>query len=142
MAEFECSGMDDLIKAMQGLNLFDEEAQAELLKAGADHLMETIREEAGRSNYQLKSISSKLTQRKIKKDKNGNYYTTVSVSGKNSRGERRATVAFVLNYGRSKKYGLIPGSYYWTRAVQRADKTVLPVYEEIVAKKLDERGLI
>lgn len=142
MAEFECSGMDDLIKAMQGLDLFDEETQTELLKAGAEHLMQTIREEAGRSNYRLKSISAKLTQRKIKKDRDGNYYVTVTVAGKNSRGERMATVAFVLNYGRSKKYGLIPGSYFWTTAVRRAEKTVLPVYEEIVSEKIEERGLM
>lgn len=144
MAEFEVdySSMDSLIKSLEGLDMFDEDMQSKLLNAGADLLIGTIREEANRSGFQLKRISSKLSKaRKIKKDKNGNYYTTVTVGGKNERGERNATVAFVLNYGRSEKYGKIHGSYYWTRAVKRTEKSVQNVYEDIVTKELEERGL-
>lgn len=142
MAEFSFDGIDDLIKSMQKADLFDEETQSKMLNAGADHLTKTIREEASRSGYQLRRISSKLSKsRKIKKDKNGNFYTTVTVSGNNDRGERNATVAFVLNYGRSEKYGRIQGSYFWTRAVNRTEKTVQGVYEDIVTEELKERGL-
>lgn len=144
MADFnvDFSSMDGLIKSLEGLDLFDEEMQSKMLNAGADRLMGTIREEANRSGYQLQRISSKLSKgRKIKKDKNGNYYMTVTVSGKNDRGERNATVTFVLNYGRSEKYGRIHGSYFWTRAVNRTEKTVQGVYEDIVTEELKERGL-
>lgn len=144
MADFnvDFSSMDGLIKSLEGLDMFDEDMQSKMLNAGADRLMGTIREEANRSGYQLKRISSKLSKaRKIKKDKNGNYYMTVTVSGKNERGERNATVAFVLNYGRSEKYGKIQGSYFWTRAVNRTEKTVQGVYENIVTEELRERGL-
>lgn len=143
MAEFSVEGMDDLIKVMQQADLFDEETQTELLQAGTAQLRDLIQEEAGRSQYNLKFLSSKLTkQKKVKRDKDGNYYMTVSVSGKNERGERNATVAFVLNYGRREEYGKIEGSYYWTRAVRRADGSLVPVYEKIISKKLQERGLV
>lgn len=142
MASFTPSGIDDLINALQGADLFDEDTQEDLLKAGAAHLSGIILEEANRAPYNLKFISNKLTKnRKIKRDRDGNYYLTVSVTGKNDRGERNATVAFVLNYGRSEKYGKIVGSYFWTRAVSRAEKTVQPIYENIINEKLEEKGL-
>ena len=143
MAEFTFEGMDDLIKTMQKADLFDEQTQTELLLAGTAQLRDLIQEEAGRAPYNLKFLSSKLTkQKKVKRDKDGNYYMTVSVSGKNERGQRNATVAFVLNYGRREEFGKIAGSYYWTRAVRRSDNTVVPVYEKIITKKLEERGLV
>ncbi len=143
MAEFSFSGMDELIDALQDADLFDEATQTELLQAGTDHLRDVIQEEIVRAPYNLKFVSTKLTkQRKAKKDKDGNYYMTVSVSGKNERGQRNATVAFVLNYGRSEAYGKIQGSYFWTRAVTRSEKTVVPIYESIITEKYRERGLI
>lgn len=144
MAEFDVdfSSIDHLIRSLEEMDLFDEDMQSKMLNAGADHLMDTIRKEAGSSGYRLSRISSKLIKsRKIKKDKNGNYFTSVTVTGKNERGERNATVAFVLNYGRSEKYGKIEGSYYWTRAVNRTEKSLQGVYEDIVTEELNERGL-
>lgn len=143
MPGFSTSGMEDLIKAMEDADLFDEEAQTELLLAGTDHLRSTIQEEIVRAPYDLKFVHLKLTkQRKAKKDKSGNYYMTVSVQGKNERGERNATVAFVLNYGRREEYGKIAGSYFWTRAVNRCAKSIIHIYERILTKKLEERGLV
>lgn len=144
MAEFDVdfSSIDNLIRSLEEMDLFDEDMQSKMLNAGADHLMDTIRKEAGSSGYRLSRISSKLIKsRKIKKDKNGNYFTSVTVTGKNERGERNATVAFVLNYGRSEKYGKIEGSYYWTRAVNRTEKSLQGVYEDIITEELNERGL-
>lgn len=144
MAEFDVdfSSIDNLIRSLEEMDLFDEDMQSKMLNAGADHLMDTIRKEDGSSGYRLSRISSKLIKsRKIKKDKNGNYFTSVTVTGKNERGERNATVAFVLNYGRSEKYGKIEGSYYWTRAVNRTEKSLQGVYEDIVTEELNERGL-
>ena len=143
MANLSVSGIDELIAAMQKADIFDEATQTELLAAGSEHLRDVIREEVVRAPYNLKFVSQKLTkQRKAKKDKNGNYYMSVSVSGKNERGERNATVAFVLNYGRIEAYGKIPGSYFWTRAGKRSENTVVPVYEAIITEKYKERGLI
>lgn len=143
MAEFEVSSMDELIRAMQDFDLFTDDVQDKLISAGADTLMATIREEAQRSGQDLQRITGKLTKgRVLKKDKNGNRYRVVSISGNNSRGERNGTVAFVLNYGRSEEYGRIEGSYFWTRAVKRTKNSLLPVYEKIINEELTERSLI
>lgn len=143
MAKFSHDGVDDLINAMQQADLFDEETQTELLQAGTEQFRKIVREEAGRSPHNLKFVLSKLSkQKRAKRDRDGNYYMTVSVTGKNERGERNASVAFVLNYGRREEYGKIAGSHFWTRAARRSDKSVVPIYEKIIGAKYKERGLI
>ena len=144
MASFklESGSLDTLVRQLESMNMFDEDTQEELLNAGADHLIGTIRKEAGSAPYRLDRIAGKVTKsRKIKKDKNGNYYLTVTPNGKNSRGERNATVAFVLNYGRSEKYGKITGCYFWTRAVKSVEKTVTKIYADLIDQKIKEKGL-
>ena len=132
MAEISFDGVDDIVRTMTDFNLFDEETQTELLTAGASHIRTAIQ-----------GLLSKLSNpRKIKRDKDGNFYVTITVSGKNERGERNATVLFVLNYGRSEPYGKIQGSYFWTRAVQRSQRSLISVYERIINDKLDERSLV
>lgn len=143
MAEFECSGMDDLIKTMQDADIFTDDTIEELLDTGTKHLMGVIQEEASRSNFHLTGLVRKLCKsKKVKEGKDLNPYKYVTVEGKDKRGERNATKMFVLNYGRSKEHGYISGGYFWTRAVRRAIKSVIPIYEEIIKKKLEERGLI
>lgn len=143
MANLSFDGIDGVINALQDADLFTEDIQQELLTAAERHLSEVIRQEIGRAPYDLSFVNKKLTKnRKIKKDKNGDYYLTVSVTGKNSRGERNATVAFVLNYGRREVFGKIEGSYFWTRAVQRSSNSLLPVYEKVITEKYREKGLI
>ena len=140
LAQFEFS-VNDLIQALDKADLFDAESQERLLTAGSAHLIDEIKQETNRSTYNLKWISPKIKAGKMKKNKNGEYSTTVTLNGKNERGERFATIAFVLNYGRQKKYGLIKGQYFWTRAVKSTDKTISQVYEKEVNKILQERGL-
>ena len=131
MAQFEFDA-SSVIEALQKADLFDDAASTELLKAGASLLTDTIQEE---------EISDKAGPSSVRRDKNGTHYISVSVKGKNARGERLATIAFVLNYGRQKKYGLIAPSYMWTRAVQRAEKSIGRIYENIVNRILKERGI-
>lgn len=143
MAEFEVSSIDELIRSMQDLDLFTDEMQDKMISAGADTLMATIREEAQRSGQDLQRITGKLSKgRVLKKDNDGTRYRTVTITGNNARGERNATVAFVLNYGRSEQYGRIEGSYFWTRAVKRTENRLLPIYEKIINEELTERSLI
>ena len=140
MAEFN-TDMFDVIQALQKSDLFDEESQTRLLKVGASQLIEQIVSNASQTNYNLKFISPKLKAGKVKKNKNGDYTITVTVNGKNSRGERLATIAFVLNYGRQKKYGQIKGQYFWTRAVKQTEKILPQIYEREVTNILQERGI-
>lgn len=140
MAEFEFS-VSDLIQALEKADLFDEESQSRLLEAGSKALIDQIDTETRRSQYNLAWISPKLKAGKIKKNKNGEYYVTVTVNGKNTRGERLATIAFVFNYGRQKKYGEIKGQYFWTRAVKQTEKILPQIYEREVTNILQERGI-
>lgn len=143
MAKLSFEGMDSLIKALHDADLFTEDVQQELLSAGEAHVSDLIRQEISRDPYNLSFVDKKLTRnRKIEKDKNGDYYLYVSVTGKNDRGERNAAVAFVLNYGRREKFGKIEGSYFWTSAVQRSSNSLLPVYEKVITEKYREKGLI
>ena len=50
-------------------------------------------------------------------------YMYVTISGKDSRGQRYGTKGFVLNYGR-RTGGKIPADYYWSNAVQATWKRV------------------
>ena len=80
--------------------------------------------------------------RKIKYDKSGDPYISITAVGKNEHGERSATVLFVLNYGRQEKYGKIEGTYFWTKGTQNAQKRVNAELEKLLEQKLKERGLI
>lgn len=141
--EIDTGSMDGFVSFLQSEGLFSENMQAKLLSVGAEQLQAEIKAQANLTPYRLQRISSNLSRsRKVKKDKNGNYYMTVTVSGKNEKGTRNSTVAFVLNYGRSEKFGKIPGSFFWTKAVKKSERTMLPLYEEIVNQELSERGLI
>lgn len=140
LAQFDFD-LNEIMQALQKADLFDAEAQTRLLEAGAKHVSSAISDEAKKATYNLKFVSDKLKTNKVKKDKNGEYYITVTIRGKNERGERLAAVAFVLNYGRKKEYGLIRGSYFWTKAVKQAEDSIVPVYENEAEKIFHERGL-
>lgn len=145
MANFnaEFSSLDKVLEAIQKTDVFDDDLQEKLLKAGSEELTRAIREESMRSGFDLKNIREKVGQSgKVKKLKNGTRYVVVSVKGKNHEGTPNGRIAFVLNYGRQEKYGKISGSYFWTRAVNRAERTIPTVYEEICVNEFIERGLV
>ena len=140
MAQFDFN-VSDLIQALQKADLFDADSQSRLLDVGAKALIDQIDAETRRSSYNLRWISPKLKAGKIKKNKNGEYYVTVTVNGTNIRGQRLATIAFVFNYGRQKEYGEIKGQYFWTRAVKQTEKILPQIYEREVTNILQERGI-
>lgn len=141
MAELEFNSIDQLIKGMQSLDLYDDETQDEVLNAEADVLVSEIQNSMSTSKFDLSKIARNVKKSKVKKTK-GNRSVTVTVRGKNERGERNATVAFVLNYGRRKEFGEIVGEYFWTSAVKKSENPMLSAAEEVVIKKIKERGLI
>ena len=113
-----------------------------MLNEGANIIMSNISDEMIRSHFTIGHLTSKLTKTKIKKNKYGEPQMSVTVKGKNLNGIRNATVLFVLNYGRSKKYGEIVGDYFWTKGVRKSEKEIQKRLEEITKEKLKERGLI
>lgn len=143
MAKISITGADELMATLQKANVFDDEMQQELLYAAGDIIVEELQKMVKTSGFRTEAYASSVKYRKtIKRDKNGDPYITITAVGKNEHGERRATVLFVLNYGRSKEYGRITGTYFWTKGVRNAQKRVNAELEKILTQKLKERGLL
>ena len=143
MAKISFSGTDELMATLQKANAFDDETQQELLYAAGDIIVEELQKMVKASGFQTEAYASSVKYRKtIKRDKNGDPYIPITAVGKNEHGTRRATVLFVLNYGRAKEYGQITGTYFWTKGVRNAQKRVNAELEKILTQKLKERGLL
>ena len=143
MANISITGVDELMATLQKANVFDEDMQQELLYAAGDIIVEELQKMVKTSGFQTEAYASSVKYRKtIKRDKNGDPYISIPAVGKNEHGTRRATVLFVLNYGRAKKYGQITGTYFWTKGVRNAQKRVNAELEKILTQKLKERGLL
>ena len=137
------TGVDELMATIQKANVFDEDMQQELLYAAGDIIVEELQKMVKPSGFQPEAYASSVKYRKtIKRDKNGEPYISITAVGKNEHGTRRATVLFVLNYGRAKEYGQITGTYFWTKGVRNAQKRVNAELEKILTQKLKERGLL
>ena len=143
MAEFRSSGVDGTIRALQQASLFDEDTVARLLERGSELFVGTVRQEMERAPYRLGSILQKVARkgRTVRRDKNGDPFVTVTINGKNRRGERNATVAFVLNYGRRKEFGEIAPAHFWTRAKQQTAEALPQAYADAAEEIYRERGL-
>ena len=143
MAKISFSGTDELMATLQKASAFDDETQQELLYAAGNIIVEELQKMVKASGFRTEAYASGVKYRKtIKQDKNGDPYITITAVGKNEHGTRRATVLFVLNYGRAKGYGQITGTYFWTKGVRNAQKRVNAELEKIIAQKLKERGLL
>ena len=143
MAKISFSGTDELMATLQKANAFDDETQQKLLYAAGDIIVEELQNAVRSSGFRTEAYASSVKYRKtIKQDKNGDPYITITAVGKNEHGTRRATVLFVLNYGRAKGYGQIAGTYFWTKGVRNAQKRVNAELEKILTQKLKERGLL
>ena len=143
MAKISFSGTDELMATLQKANAFDDGTQQELLYAAGDIVVEELQKMVKASGFQTEAYASSVKYRKtIKRDKNGDPYISITAVGKNEHGTRRATVLFVLNYGRAKEYGQITGTYFWTKGVRNAQKRVNAELEKILTQKLKERGLL
>lgn len=143
MAKISFSGTDEIMATLQKANVFNDEMQQELLYAAGDIIVEELQKMVKASGFRTEAYASSVRYRKtIKQDKNGDPYITITAVGKNEHGTRRATVLFVLNYGRAKEYGQITGTYFWTKGVRNAQKRVNAELEKILTQKLKERGLL
>ncbi len=143
MANISITGADELLATLQKANAFDDEMQQELLYAAGDIIVEELQKMIRNSGFHTEHYAKSVKYaKKIKYDKSGDPYISITATGKNEHGERRATVLFVLNYGRREQYGKIEGTYFWTKGVRNAQKRVNAELETILAQKLKERGLL
>lgn len=137
MASFEMEGLEKAIDELKKADLFDDQTVVEMLTAAGDVIVREIRTKMDASGFDIGSYKTSVSfRKKVRKDKNGDPYITVTVNGKNRQGERKATVLFVLNYGRSAEYGEIPGSYFWTNGTKAAEPLAMKELKKIVEQKL------
>ena len=143
MANFNVDGLSDIIKQLEEFDLYGEEVARDILFEMADEMTDTVKKEMQKSPYKIDRIAKKVGYNKhVKTGKDGERSVSVTVKGTNERGERNATVAFVLNYGRSEKYGAIQGNYFWTRANEHMKKRVLAIAEKKAEEYYKSKGLI
>ena len=143
MAAFEVDGLDELIRSLEGADLFDDETKQEMLFTAGDIFVDEVKTQMSKSHFRLGDLAKRVTfQRKVKTNKNGDPYIRVTVNGKSKEGQRNAAVLFVLNYGRDKAFGQITGGYFWTVAKEKAKEKISKALQEIATKKLKERGLM
>ena len=143
MANISITGADELLATLQKANVFDNEMQQELLYAAGDIIVEELQKMIRNSGFHTEHYAKSVKySKKIKYDKSGDPYISITATGKNKHGERRAAVLFTLNYGRGPEYGRITGTYFWTKGVQNAQKRVDKELEQLLTQKLKERGLL
>lgn len=143
MANISITGAEELLATLQKADIFDDKMQQEILYAAGDIIVEELQKAVQTSGFRTENYAKSVKYSKtIKHDKSGDPYISITATGKNEHGERRATVLFVLNYGRSEKYGRITGTYFWTKGVRTAQKRVNEELEKLLTEKLKERGLL
>lgn len=143
MAKFQVDGLATLIQELEQDKLYGDEVAEEILFAMADEMVAEAKSEMAKSPFRLDRISEKVGySKRISSDKKGVKFVRVGISGKNARGEDNALVAFVLNYGRSEKYGEIKGGYFWTRATRQVKARAKDIAEKKAEEYYKAKGLI
>ena len=103
MADFNVTGLDDVIKEMMSHQQAAEAAIPEMLNAGADILIKTQKDEIQSMKLvDTGDMARSVKGDKIKKDKDGNSYIDVYPKGKDRKGVRNAEKGFIAEYGTSK----------------------------------------
>lgn len=143
MAEIETDGLTEFIRQLETDGLFSDEVAEEMLFAMADNMVETAQQKMRSSRYKMDRLAKKVGYtKKVKEEKNGGKSVTVTVKGKNKRGERNATVVFVLNYGRREQYGRIEPTHFWTKASKEAKEKSQEIAENAASEYYKSRGMI
>lgn len=117
-------GIQEAIRQLQKADLFTDENLKPILSTGTAIMLSSVKSafvasgHNNRSERRTGGTFQHFTQaRKVSRDKRNVPYMYVTISGKDSRGQRYGTKGFVLNYGR-RTGGRIPADYYWSNAVQ------------------------
>ena len=135
-------GIQEAIRQLQKADLFTDENLKPILSTGTEIMLSSVKSafvQAGHNNRSERRTGQTFQHftkaRKVSRDKRGVPYMHVTISGKDSRGQRYGTKGFVLNYGR-RTGGKIPADYYWSNAVQatwkRVNEAMTDKAEEII----------
>ena len=143
MAEFQTDGLTEFIRQLEQDDLFNDEVAGEMLFSMADEMVDSVQKKMLSTRYNMTRLSKKVGYtKKIKSEKNGGKSVTVSVKGKNARGERNATVVFVLNYGRREEYGRLAPMHFWDSATHETKEKAQEIAENAATEYYKSKGLI
>ncbi len=101
MAKFELSGLDDIEKMLLNRETRVEAAVPDMIQAGADELIKAERAEMERLKLvDTGDMKESVKATKVRKTDSGGF-VEVYPQGKDRKGVRNATKAFVAQYGKS-----------------------------------------
>lgn len=137
MAEVSTDGLREAIRQLEKADLYTDENIKAMLDAGFEVMQRAVKSAFVQSGHNRtgKTFSHITRSPTVRHDKYGVPFAQVTLNGKDSRGQRYGTKAFVLNYGR-RKGGRIAADYYWSTAVKNAWKTVNDAMSDVAAQKL------
>lgn len=119
----------DVIKELKADRLFTDENLKEILSAGADVLLESVKSayvSAGHNRRTGETYRHIVRPNTVKRDKQNIPYMVVTLRGKDARQQPYNIKGFVLNYGRKARKlwkrngGAIKADYYWNQAIKAA----------------------
>ena len=140
---YDEAAMSQLTAGILDADMYNETDMQELLYAGAKVFVAEAKAAAERAGHCRTGLMIDKIDYYRKVDKTGNGYSvSISVLGKDRARQRNAAKAFVLNYGRSKVYGFIPGSHFWNAAMFSAAPKITAATEKAYEEKLRQKGLI
>lgn len=104
MADFNVTGLDDVMKEMMSHQAAVEIAVPVMLNAGAEILIQAQKQQVESMKiFDTGDTLNSIKGDKIKKDKDGNSFIDVYPQGKDRKGVRNAEKAFVAEYGKSNE---------------------------------------
>ena len=143
MAELEVDGLAELVRQLESADLYSDECAGKMLRDMAEDFESNVGKNMRSTRYDIAHMIKEVGhKKKIKTDKDGSKYVTVSIKGKNNHGERNATIVFVLNYGRQKEFGYIPPGHFWDAAAQQTSNNAQKIAENAANDYLKKKGLI
>ncbi len=117
VARMHFTGVDDVIRSFEVEAERIERNGDAAVEAGANVLIEAAREEVP---VDTGGLWESITTTKVSRNERGDRMATVYPDGLNPRGERYATIANVLEYGRSDT----PPNPWMDRAGEKADDKI------------------
>ena len=137
MAQFEVTGLDELVSKLGDLEDMFDDIAPEILTAQADELIEETRSK-GRAMGVHRTGQTLDSLKKSKVSQVGaSYEIKVTFEGKNRAGERNAAVAFINNYGKTNQ----PARPFVTQAAEACEEKSEKTAEKAVDKYLKQKGL-
>ena len=135
--------LSELARKLEDNGLYDKENTKKILYAGAEIFVKEARSALMRAGHvDTGAMRDNVTYYRRVDTKDGVHSVSMSVKGRDEKGVKNAVKAFVLNYGRKKAYGYIPGSHFWNAAIMYATPKMIRACEDAANTILHEKGLI